>query len=126
MPFIIIIGSTLVTLALLSYSIGIMTEQLKHLINIKILSFITAGLILDISATTCMIIGSANSPFTLHGFIGYIGLLAMMVETYLAWRFYKTKGPEQQVTPKLHLYSRLAYIIWVSVYITGILLVTLK
>ncbi len=126
MPLIIIMGSLLVTLALVSYSIGIISQQVKHVINIKILSFITIGLILDILATSCMIIGSTNSPFTMHGLIGYAGLTLMAIETTLAWHFYKKNGKLIPAPRKLHLYTRFAYIMWVGVYFTGILLVILK
>jgi uncharacterized repeat protein (TIGR03987 family) len=123
---IIMIGSTLVTLALISYSIGIISEQRTKCITRKVLTFLTLGLLLDITATICMIIGSTNSPFTFHGFIGYTGLLAMIIENSLAYRFYFKQGSEVNVTKGLHLYSRFAYLLWVAVYITGSLLVALK
>lgn len=123
---ILMIGSTVVTLALLFYSIGIITEQRKKVINKKVLLFLTLGLIADITATACMIIGSSNSPFTFHGFIGYTALLAMIIETTLAYRFSSANGATTQVTKGLHLYSRFAYVLWVAVYITGSLLVVFK
>jgi uncharacterized repeat protein (TIGR03987 family) len=123
---ILMIGSTVVTLALLFYSIGIITEQRKKVISKKVLLFLTLGLISDITATACMIIGSSNSPFTFHGFIGYAALLAMIIETTLAYRFNSTNGASTQVTKGLHLYSRFAYVLWVAVYITGSLLVVFK
>ena len=126
MNTILIIGTSVVILALAFYSIGIITEQVKKVINKKVLIFLTLGLIFDITATACMIIGSSNSPFTFHGFIGYTGLLAMIVETILAYRFNSKNGSEFKVTKGLHLYSRFAYILWVVVFITGGLLVALK
>lgn len=123
---ILMIGSTVVTLALIMYSIGIITEQRKKRINKFVLSFLTIGLIFDITATICMIIGSSNSPFTFHGFIGYAGLLAMIIENILAYRFYFANGGMVPVSKNVHLYSRFAYVLWVAVYITGSLLVALK
>jgi uncharacterized repeat protein (TIGR03987 family) len=126
MKTILMIGSVVVTLALIFYSIGILTEQRKRRITKFVLTFITLGLVADISATTCMVIGSSNSPFTFHGFIGYTGLLMMIIETILAFRFYTREGSAVQVSKGLHRYSRIAYIVWVLVYITGALLVALK
>jgi len=68
---ILMIGSTVVTLALIFYCIAIITEQRKKLINKKVLIFLTLGLISDITATACMIIGSSNSPFTFHWNLSY-------------------------------------------------------
>lgn len=123
---ILMIGATIVTLALIFYSIGIITEQRKKRITGFALSFIALGLFCDITATICMVVGSSNSPFTFHGFIGYTGLLAMIIETTLAYHFYKKEGPEAKVPKSLHIYSLVAYLVWVAVYITGSLLVALK
>lgn len=126
MKTILIIGSIIVTLALIFYLIGIISEQRTRLINKKVLTFLSLGLVFDITATICMIIGSSNSPFTFHGFIGYTGLLAMIIETVLAYQFYFKKPKGTLVSKNLHLYSRFALILWVLVYITGSLLVVLK
>ena len=120
------VGSIVVTLALIFYSIGIITEQRKKVINKKVLLFLTLGLISDITATVCMIIGSSSSGFTFHGLIGYTGLLAMIIETSLTFRFNAKNGSETKVNKGLHLYSRFAYVFWIAVFITGSLLVAIK
>ena len=60
------IGATIVTLALISYSIGIISEQVSKKIIPRVLIFITLGVVLDVTATVFMILGSTNSPFTYH------------------------------------------------------------
>jgi len=115
-------GAILVTFALISYSVGILTEQVKKKILPRVLRFITAGVILDISATVFMILGSMNSPFTLHGFIGYSALIVMVAECVLLWRLYRRSGMGTEVPRRLHRYSLIAYIWWVVAYITGSLL----
>jgi uncharacterized repeat protein (TIGR03987 family) len=116
---ILIVGSGIVTLALIAYSIGILTEQRKRILKWSVLVFLGLGLLFDISGTACMIIGSANSPFTFHGFIGYTALLAMLVDNVLLWNLKSKKGIGATVTQALHLYSRFAYIWWVLVYMSG-------
>ena len=117
-----IIGATIVTLALISYSIGIITEQVKKKLIPRVLIFITLGVVLDITATVFMILGSKNSPFTPHGFIGYSALLLMLVELVRIWKVYNTSGLNAEVPKGVHLYSRYAYIWWVVAYITGSLI----
>lgn len=119
-------GSVIVTLALIFYSIGVITERKQKAINKPVLLFLSLGLLFDITATSFMIIGSTNSPFTFHGFIGYTGLLAMIIETSLAFRFNLKNGSTQTVSKGLHAYTLFAYILWVAVYVTGSLLVILK
>ncbi len=119
-------GALIVTLALISYSIAVLSERKKRHITKSILSFLTIGIILDITATICMIVGSTNSPFTLHGSLGYSALTLMLIDTILIWKFYKTYGFNFEVPAKLHRYTLIAYSWWVIAYITGSLLVMAK
>jgi len=126
MNHILLTGVVVVILALLFYSIGVFTEQRSKLIGKKVLTFLSLGLLFDITATCCMIIGSSNSAFTFHGFIGYAALLAMSIETILAYRHYIQNGIKKQISNGLHLYTRYAYILWVVVFITGSLLIQMN
>ena len=121
---ILIAGTIIVNLALIFYSIGIFIEQRRHRITQKVLIFLTLGVVFDIVATACMIIGSTNSPFSLHGILGYSSLTAMLIETSLAWRHRLREG-DREVSAGLHRYSLLAYLWWVAAYITGALIVFL-
>jgi uncharacterized repeat protein (TIGR03987 family) len=117
-----IAGAIIVTLALISYSIGIISEQLKKKIIPRVLIFLTVGVVLDVTATIFMILGSKNSPFTIHGFIGYSALLVMLIELVRIWKVYNREGINGDVPKGLHFYSRIAYIWWVVAYITGSLI----
>ena len=120
------IGAGIVIFALLSYSLSIITEQRKKLVTPFVLRYLTIGILLDITATTFMIIGSSKSAFTLHGSLGYSSLAAMLIDTILIWRFHLASKPGAIVPVKLHLYSRFAYAWWVIAFITGLLLVVLR
>ena len=119
-------GTTIVILALISYSIAIFTEQRKKILRRRILVFLTLGVALDITATTFMILGSAKGGFTLHGIIGYSSLLGMFIDAVLIWRLKIKSGAYCPVPDKIHIYSRYAYIWWVIAFVTGGLLVALR
>lgn len=118
----LIAGTIIVNVALICYSIGIITEQRRHRVTRFVLTFLVVGVVFDITATVFMIIGSPNSPFTAHGFLGYSSLLAMLIETFLAWQHRSAHG-DAEVPRGRHLYARVAYIWWVLAYLTGALLV---
>ena len=120
------LGTSIVILALASYSVAIITEQRKKIINKTVLWFLTLGVLLDITATTFMILGSSKGGFSLHGFIGYSSLAAMFIDAVLIWRQKSISGINSVVPKGLHLYSRYAYIWWVLAFITGGLLVALR
>ena len=123
MNSLLIAGSVIVTIALIFYSIGILTEQIKRVISSNVLVFVTLGIVFDITATIFMIAGSPNSPFTFHGFLGYSALAVMLIDVILIWNLKHKRGINTAVPGKLHIYSRYAYIWWVIAYITGGLLV---
>jgi len=120
------IGAFVVTLALISYGIGSFSLQRFKKIKKRALWFLTVGIVLDITATICMIIGSTNSPFTVHGFLGYSALLVMAIDIILVWQTYLKKGVNAKINKPLLVYAKLAYGWWVIAYITGSLLVILK
>ena len=119
-------GTRIVVLALLSYSIAILTEQRKKIVSRTVLLFLSLGVLLDITATACMIIGSPNSPFTAHGFLGYSALLAMLIDCSLIVKARLAHGTDAAVNRGLHLYSRYAYFWWVLAFVTGSVMVMMK
>ncbi len=107
-----------VTVALVFYSIGVITEQRKHAVTRLVLFFLTAGVLLDITSTALMIANSGNIPITAHGIIGYTALLVMLIDGILIWRQWRRNG-SGPVPRRLHLYTRIAYGWWVIAYIAG-------
>jgi hypothetical protein len=117
------IAVSLVTLALVCYTIGTAKQQRAQSVTRSAIGFLTGGVTLDIVATTFMILGSGK-VLTLHGFIGYSALAAMVFEVSIAWRWRLTHG-EAPITNAMSLYARLAYGYWVIAFISGGLLVAL-
>ena len=117
------IGSLVVTIALIFYSIGFHNENKKRVINSRVLFFYTIGVSLDITATIFMIIGSSRGIVTLHGMIGYSSLLGMLTDTIILWRYNLRNGSRIEATRFVRIYSRIAYTWWIIAYITGGLLV---
>ncbi len=119
MNILLTFGTRIVVLALLAYSVAIITEQRKHKISNLVLWFISIGILLDITATGFMIVGSPNTPFTFHGILGYSSLTAMLIDATLLWRHRLKNDAATKVVRSLHLYSRVAYIWWILAFITG-------
>jgi hypothetical protein len=112
-------GMSIVFLALIFYSIFIRKEIKTRLVSSRLLLFLSLGLFFDITATAFMIFGSLNSPFTLHGFIGYSALTVMFIDTALLWRIRLLMGNNTTIPKNLHNYSIYAYAWWVVAFISG-------
>jgi hypothetical protein len=121
-----IIGSMVVTIALVFYTLGFINERRRQLITSRVLLFYTIGVSLDITATIFMIIGSSKGMLTLHGFIGYSSLLGMLTDTILLWRHNLTEGPGKNVGRRLQIFSGITYTWWIIAFITGGLLVAIS
>ncbi len=111
---VIMAGVLAVNLALICYAIAILSEQRKKAITSLVLIFLTVGIVLDITATLFMLMGTTNSPFTIHGILGYSSLFGMAIVTWKSWQSHGT------VTRKFHLFIRYAFVWWVITYLTGI------
>lgn len=119
------LGSGIVIFALIAYSIGVITEQRKKVLSPMVLAFITIGVLLDITATIFMIMGTSKSGITLHGVIGYSSLFVMLVDAILLWRHRMQHGMNTAIRKDLHKYTLYAYSWWVLAFITGLLLVVI-
>jgi hypothetical protein len=119
---VLIAGSSIVTLALAFYSLAFFNFLKKKEITCIILSFQTLGVLLDITATTLMIIGSSKGPFTLHGMLGYSSLTLMIIDTSFFWN----RRNSAQTPVWFKIYSKVAYIWWIFAYVTGTLLVMIR
>ena len=116
---VLITGTIIVTGALVFYSIAVLTEQRQKVLTVFVLTTLTIGLTLDVTATVFMIVGSRHIPITIHGFLGYSALAGMLVDTLLVWQQWQKGLREQAVPRRLHGYTRLAYGWWVTAYLAG-------
>jgi len=123
---ILIAGTIIVNVALLFYTLFIFSERRYGKGGSKVLFFLTSGVLFDATATICMIAGSSNSPFTLHGILGYSALAGMITDAVLYWRNRVAMGPDAPVSQGVHLYTLIIYCWWVTAYVTGALLVLVR
>jgi len=68
-----------------------------------------------------MMIGTTRTYFTFHGIMGYLGLLLMIVDAVLLWKFKIKHGMEAIISKSLNSFSKIAYTWWMIAYITGVI-----
>lgn len=121
---ILIAAVSIVHLALLCYTVGTVLQHRTRRAGPAVVGWLTAGVLFDVVATGCMIAGTERSLFTLHGWLGYSALAAMLVDTIRVGRHRLAHGAAE-IPRRLQLYSRYAYLWWLIAYLTGALLVAL-
>ena len=122
---ILIAGITIVNLALISYASAIIIQSRRKSITRFVLTFLTIGILFDITATVCMII-SSGKVISIHGMIGYSSLIGMFTDTVLSYLSVKKHGMNTLLSKKFIRWSQLAFSYWVVAYITGAILIMMK
>jgi uncharacterized repeat protein (TIGR03987 family) len=118
----VILSATLITLALVFYSIGVWSERFsRYLKGWHLIAFWT-GFFFDISGTWAM--GRiSKDPFNildLHTLTGQIALWLMLI--HAAWATYVViKGNENWRT-RFHRYSIIVWLIWLIPYFGGMIM----
>ena len=119
MSFVILAGVVLIHIAAVLYTIFIIKE-FKHKRAVHgVTRFITAAVIFDIAATSCMMIGTTETYFTLHGILGYTALTIMVIDAILIWRHRARHGSEVPFSKALHRVSLYGYMLWVAAFLSG-------
>jgi uncharacterized repeat protein (TIGR03987 family) len=116
----IIISSTLITLALIFYSMGVWSERIaRYLKPWHVVAFWT-GFTFDISGTWTMHL-MAKGPFNLleiHTITGQIALWLMLA--HALWATLVIKRGSEEVRKIFHRYSIIVWLIWLVPYFGGI------
>lgn len=110
------LGVLFATFALAFYSLFALRSRKRAEVSRTDCVLQTTGLEFDIAGTVLMIIGSANIPITLHGFIGYSALLVMLAKTAIVWRQALKGVPPSKGA---RLFGNLAYAWWIIAYAAG-------
>jgi len=126
MSYVIIAGVILIHIAFILYSVFIYKEHKYKRATNGLLVFITAAVMFDISATICMMIGTAEKYFSLHGILGYTALAVMITDSIFIWRHKNKFGSEVPFSNTLNRNSKLGYILWLIAFFTGEMLAVMN
>ena len=119
MQLIILMGVVLIHIAFILYTVFIIKETRHGRATRGVVGFITAAVMFDVSATLCMMIGTDEDYFTLHGILGYTALSVMVLDAIFIWRHKTRHGSEVPFSATLNRNSKLAYVLWIAAFATG-------
>jgi len=123
---VIIVGVIFIHIALVLYSVFIYKERKYKRATKGVLGFITAAVIFDVSATICMMIGTVEKYFTLHGILGYTAVVVMITDAIFIWKHWNKHGSEVPFSDTLNRNSKLGYILWLIAFGTGEMLAVIN
>ena len=117
-----LLSATLITLALVFYSLGVWSERIARTLKRWHVASFWTGLVFDVSGTLAMH-KLARGPFDLrapHTLTGQIALWLMLAHAIWATRVAR-KGSEEARTG-FHRYSLFVWLVWLIPYFGGMFL----
>jgi len=126
MPVLLILSATLITLALIFYSVGVWSERIAHLLKPWHVAVFWMGFTFDVLGTLVMH-RLAQGPFNIleaHTLTGQIALWLMLVHALWATRVARAGSIE--VRRSFHRYSLFVWMVWLVPYFGGLYLGMLR
>jgi uncharacterized repeat protein (TIGR03987 family) len=118
----VIVSSSLITLALIFYSLGIWSERIARYLKTWHVAAFWLGFIFDVTGTYAMH-RLATKPFNifeLHTLTGQIALWLMLI--HAVWAFYVIRKGSEKARKGFHRYSIIVWLIWLIPYFGGLYL----
>ena len=122
----IILSTTLITLALVFYSLGVWAERLARYLKRWHVAAFWIGFAFDVSGTYAMS-RLAKGPFNLlalHSLTGQIALWLMLA--HAIWATYVVRKGSEKTRSGFHKYSLIVWLIWLVPYFGGMLMGMMK
>jgi len=121
-----ILSTTLITLALMFYSLGVWAERLARYLRAWHVAAFWIGFTFDVSGTFAMS-KLATGPFDLlasHTLTGQIALWLMLA--HAIWATYVVRKGSEKARTGFHRYSLIVWLIWLIPYFGGMYMGMIK
>lgn len=122
MNILLVLSSTLITLALVFYSTGVWSERFSRYLKGWHVAAFWTGFVFDVSGTYAMSKLAADpfSLFDLHTLTGQIALWLMLI--HASWATHVVRKGSENIRKKFHRYSLLVWLIWLIPYFGGMIM----
>lgn len=113
-------ASTVITGALVFYSIGVWSERIQGRLRYWHLAFFILGLISDTWGTGMMFDFAGGLTFDLHGISGLLAIILMFI--HAAWALVVLIRNDEKALTNFHKFSLIVWLIWLIPYFSPMLL----
>jgi len=122
MSGILLFSTVTITLALVSYSIGVWSERISRFLQAWHVFMFWTGFLFDVSGTVAMhfISEDAFNLRDLHTLTGQIALWLMLA--HALWATLVMRSNNTKLRKKFHLYSIIVWMVWLVPYMGGMIM----
>jgi len=112
------LASTIITAALIFYSIGVWAERIQGRLKPWHLAFFVLGLISDTWGTGLMFDFVGGMQFDIHGITGLVAILLMLV--HAVWALVVLVKKDEKAIQNFHKFSVAVWVIWLIPYFSPV------
>ena len=113
----LLISTILISLALVSYSIGVWSERLAGKLKVWHLIFFWCGLVFDTTGTGIMLEMAGGIGSDIHSVTGIVAIILMVIHAIWATAVLLHKDEKSIIS--FHRFSVIVWSIWLIPYFTG-------
>ena len=113
----LIVSTVLITLALISYSIGVWSERLAGRLKGRHLIFFWIGFVFDTTGTGIMFEMAGKIGTDIHSVTGILAILLMFI--HAVWASIVLIQKNEKAITRFHHFSVFVWAIWLIPYLTG-------
>jgi uncharacterized repeat protein (TIGR03987 family) len=113
----LVISTTLISLALILYSVGVWSERIAGRLKRWHLIFFWAGLACDTAGTGIMFEMAGGIGINIHSITGIIAILLMLIHAVWATSVLILKN--EQAIIRFHHFSVFVWLVWLIPYLNG-------
>lgn len=113
----LIVSTTLISLALIFYSIGVWSERIAGRLKRWHLIFFWAGLACDTAGTGIMFEIAGGIGMNIHSITGVVAILLMLI--HAVWATTVLVLNNERAITRFHHFSVFVWVIWLIPYLNG-------
>jgi uncharacterized repeat protein (TIGR03987 family) len=110
------IASTVITLALVFYTIGVWSERISGRLKVWHLVFFWLGLVCDTWGTGMMFDFAGGMTFDVHGVTGVLAIVLMLV--HAVWATIVLVRRDERWITSFHRFSVVVWVVWLVPYLS--------
>ena len=118
------IPMSIITLALVFYSIGVWAERISGKLKWWHWAFFALGLICDTLGTGAMFELAGGITFDVHGLTGLLAIVLMFI--HAVWAFVVLIKKDEKAIHSFHKFSLLVWCIWLIPYFSPVVLALIE
>jgi uncharacterized repeat protein (TIGR03987 family) len=120
MPPNMVLGTVLITLALVFYTIGVWSERLAGRLKAWHVVFFWLGLACDTAGTAIMMEYAGGLTADLHGVTGVAAILLMVA--HAVWATVVLARRDERAILTFHRFSVAVWVVWLVPYLSGVVM----